>query len=233
MSRVRAASAVLLLAHLLAVAWATLRPRSVLWVSPTNLRPFTTIRADLAGGPQEALHGIGGGLLLLAPLGVLLPLATGQLRRGLAGTAFRTTVAGALVALAIALAQTGVPGQVGNVDAVMLNTAGVGAAYLLLYPPLRRWLLRGGGTGRGGVRARLRRVGPYGLVGPKSRVGLRGRVGLKGRTGWKGHVGRERRPGLRHHPGLKHHVSLKDEGARSHPEKSQGPGSSLAGRLAG
>lgn len=162
--------------HLLVVGWMTLRPRSVPWVCPTNLHPFATIRADLDGGPQAALEGIGGELLLLAPLGVLLPLAAGQLQRRLPGTALRTTLAGVLIALGLALVQTGVPGQVVNIDAIMLNAAGVGLAHVLLYPLLRSRLRRGGANGRGGrkdqMRVSLRDEGAQGPTPRAPRVGI-------------------------------------------------------------
>lgn len=77
-TRVRAAGALLLVAHLALVAWITLRPLDVPWVSPANLRPFAYIRADLALGPTEAARRMGEGLGLLAPLGVLLPMAAWQ-----------------------------------------------------------------------------------------------------------------------------------------------------------
>lgn len=176
MSRIRAAGAVLLAVHLLRVAWVTLRPRSVIWVCPSNLRPFATIRGDWAGGPRAALEGIGGELLLLAPLGVLLPLVMGQLSRRLLGTALRTTLAGVLIALGIALVQSGVPGQVVNVDAVMLNAAGVGLAHLLVYPLLRAWLRRGRAGRTGGekeqVRVSLREEGTQAATPRAPRVGI-------------------------------------------------------------
>lgn len=65
--RFRAAGVVLLLAHLLLVAWLTLRPLDVLWVTAANLEPFAGIKASLALGPVEAARHIGEGLLLLAP----------------------------------------------------------------------------------------------------------------------------------------------------------------------
>lgn len=75
--RFRAAGVSLLLAHLLLVGWLTLRPLDVPWMGASNLRPFAGIRADLSLGPVEAARRIGEGLLLLAPLGVLLPMAGG------------------------------------------------------------------------------------------------------------------------------------------------------------
>lgn len=78
-TRVRVAGGVLLVAHLALVAWITLRPLDVPWVSAANLRPFAGLRADLALGPEVAARRIAAGLGLLAPLGVLLPMAGGRL----------------------------------------------------------------------------------------------------------------------------------------------------------
>ncbi|MFD7919205.1 VanZ family protein [Streptomyces sp. NPDC059740] len=140
--RLRAAGAVLLAVHLSAVAWLTLRPRSVPWVTEPNLHLFATIETDLSLGPGQAWHSLGPALLLLAPLGVLLPLAGGRLVVSPAASLLRTVMAGALVSLAIAVVQTGVPGRVPDVDVVLLNTAGVALAHLLLVPSGRAWLRR-------------------------------------------------------------------------------------------
>lgn len=78
-TRVRVAGGVLLVAYLALVAWITLRPLDVPWVSAANLRPFAGIRADLALGPETAIRRLAEGLGLLAPLGVLLPMAGGRL----------------------------------------------------------------------------------------------------------------------------------------------------------
>ncbi|MFF5975966.1 VanZ family protein [Streptomyces sp. NPDC012769] len=140
---VRVAGFVLLLAHLLLVAWVALRPRDVAWVTAPNLTPLAGIRLDLALGPVEAARRIGGGLLLLAPLGVLLPMADGRLTVSPWASLARTTAAGALVSLAVELLQTAVPGQVVDVDSVLLNTTGVALAHLLLVPAGRARLRRG------------------------------------------------------------------------------------------
>ncbi|MFF4586977.1 VanZ family protein [Streptomyces sp. NPDC000345] len=142
--RLRATGIVLLVAHLLFVAWVTLRPRDVPWVMPTNLHPFDGIRADLRLGPQEAARRIGEGLALLAPLGVLLPLVHGRLRVSPLASLIRTVTAGALLSLAIELLQTGVPGQVADVDSLLLNTAGVALAHATVVPAARVWLRRRG-----------------------------------------------------------------------------------------
>ncbi|MGW2860379.1 VanZ family protein [Streptomyces sp. NPDC001205] len=140
--RFRVVGFVLLLAHLLLVAWTSLRPRNVMWVTATNLTPFAGIKADLALGPLEAAHQIGEGLLLLAPLGVLLPMVGGRLQVSPLASLVRTVLAGALISLGIALLQTAVPGQVPDVDSLLLNTAGVALAHLAVVPAGRRGLRR-------------------------------------------------------------------------------------------
>ncbi|MFE9683587.1 VanZ family protein [Streptomyces sp. NPDC002701] len=140
--RVRATGGLLLVAHLALVAWVTLRPLDVPWVSAANLRPFASIRADLAMGPEAAARAIGKGLLLLAPLGVLLPVTGGRLAASPLLSLVRTVAAGALLSLAIELLQTGVPGQVVDVDSLLLNTVGVALAHLAVVPAARAALRR-------------------------------------------------------------------------------------------
>ncbi|MFD5543265.1 VanZ family protein [Streptomyces sp. NPDC127079] len=140
--RVRAAGGVLLAAHLALVAWLMLRPLNVPWVMPANLHPFAGIRADLALGPREAVHRIGEGLALLAPLGVLLPMANGRVRVSPLGSLVGTATTAALLSLGIALLQTGVPGRVVDVDSILLNTVGVVVAHLAVVPAARARLRR-------------------------------------------------------------------------------------------
>ncbi|GHE13042.1 VanZ family protein [Streptomyces alanosinicus] len=140
--RIRATGGVLLVAHLALVAWLMLRPLDVPWVTPPNLRPLAGIRADLALGWPQAARRIGEGLALLAPLGVLLPMAHGRLTVSPLASLIRTAAAGALISLGIALLQTGVPGRVVDVDSVLLNTAGVLLAHLLVVPAGRVRLRR-------------------------------------------------------------------------------------------
>jgi hypothetical protein len=140
--RFRVAGFVLLVAYLAVVGWLALRPLPVPWVAPANLQPFATIRADLDEGSLEALGRLGRGLARLAPLGVLLPLASGHLDRPLAVVCARTAGAGALISSATVLLQSWVPGRSVNVDAVLLNSAGAGLACLLLFPLVRAWLRR-------------------------------------------------------------------------------------------
>lgn len=146
--RFRVAGVILLLAHLLLVAWLTLRPLDVVWMTAANFEPLAGIKADLALGPLQAVRRIGEGLLLLAPLGVLLPMAGGRLTVSPLASMTRTLTAGALISLAIELLQTGVPGQVVDVDSLLLNTVGVGVAHLLVVPAGRASLRRRGGRGR-------------------------------------------------------------------------------------
>ncbi|MFC8764538.1 VanZ family protein [Streptomyces sp. NPDC057193] len=176
---VRVTGFVLVVAHLLLVAWVSLRPRDVAWVTAPNTVPLNGLRADLALGATEAARLIGEGLLLLAPLGVLLPMADGRLNVSHWASLVRTTAAGALVSLGVELLQTAVPGQVVDVDSILLNTAGVALAHLLLVPAGRTWLRRrsdGGragssaGTGRGEGSALLRGEGSQGATPTITRV---------------------------------------------------------------
>lgn len=143
--RIRATGIVLLAAHLVYVAWVTLRPLDVPWVLPANLHPFDGIRADLRLGWPEAARRIGAGLGLLAPLGVLLPLAGGRVRVSPFASLVRTVTAGALLSLGIELLQTGVPGQVVDVDSMLLNTVGVALAHVAVVPAVRARLRRSAG----------------------------------------------------------------------------------------
>ncbi len=140
--RIRVTGSVLLVAHLAFVAWYTLRPLDVPWVLPPNVEPFAGIRADLALGWPGAARALGGSLALLAPLGVLLPVAGGRLTVSPLASLLRTLAAAALLSLAIELLQTGVPGQVVDVDSLLLNTAGVALAHLAVVPAARARLRR-------------------------------------------------------------------------------------------
>ncbi|MEV0091963.1 VanZ family protein [Streptomyces sp. NPDC050738] len=140
--RFRVGGSLLLAAYLLFVVWLTLRPLNVMWVTASNFTPFAGIRADLDMGAAEAVRRIGEGLALLAPLGVLLPLAGGRLYVSPWLSFARTVAAGALVSLAIELLQTGVPGQVVDIDSLLLNTVGVALVHLAVVPAARAGLRR-------------------------------------------------------------------------------------------
>ncbi|MFI2430556.1 VanZ family protein [Streptomyces sp. NPDC018693] len=140
--RVRATGGVLLVAHLVFVAWYALRPLDVPWMMPANLQPFAAIRADLELGWRVAALRVCRELALLAPLGVLLPLVHGRLRVSPLASLVRTTAAGALLALTVELVQTEVPGQVVDVDSLLLSTVGVALAHAAVVPAARAWLRR-------------------------------------------------------------------------------------------
>ncbi|MGJ7017837.1 hypothetical protein J2Z78_003345 [Streptomyces griseorubens] len=133
---------ILLAAHLAFVAWFTLRPLDVPWVMPANLRPLDGIRADFALGWVTGLRRTGESMALLAPLGVLLPMAGGRLAVSRLGSLVRAVAATALVSLAVELLQTAVPGQVVDVDSLLLNTAGAALAHAAVVPAGRAWLRR-------------------------------------------------------------------------------------------
>ncbi|MEV0266500.1 VanZ family protein [Streptomyces sp. NPDC050617] len=140
--RYRAVGFVLVAAHLLVVGWLTLRPLTAPWVTATSPEPLATIRADLALGAWEATCAIGGSMLLLAPLGVLLPLAGGRLAVAPLMSLSRTVFAGVMISLTLQLVQSGVAGQVLHVDELLLNSAGVAVAHLAVVPLVRARLRR-------------------------------------------------------------------------------------------
>ncbi|MEU6093856.1 VanZ family protein [Streptomyces sp. NPDC047079] len=152
--RIRVAGGVLLVAHLALVAWITMRPLDVPWVRPANLHPLAGVRADLALGWPEAARRIGEGLALLAPLGVLLPMAGGRLAVSPLASMARTVASGTLISLGIELVQTGVPGQVADIDSILLNTAGVALAHVLVVPAARALLRRRAASRRGDAHPR-------------------------------------------------------------------------------
>ncbi|ASY34658.1 MULTISPECIES: VanZ family protein [unclassified Streptomyces] len=134
----RAAGVVLLVAHLLFVGWYALRPLDVPWVSAPNTTPFATVRADLSLGFPGAVRPLAAGLGLLAPLGVLLPLAGGRVAVSAFASLCRSTLAGGVLAMLLEIAQTGVPGQRVDIDSVLLAIVGTAAAHLLVVPAVRR-----------------------------------------------------------------------------------------------
>jgi VanZ like family len=126
--------------HLLVVAWFALRPLSVPWVYAPNVRPLASINRAFLNDPVAGARTIASGLLLLAPLGVLLPMVSGNLRASALGSLTRTVFLGAATSFAIECLQTCVPGRVFDVDSILLNTAGVAIAHLAVVPRGRAWL---------------------------------------------------------------------------------------------
>ncbi|GHF49158.1 hypothetical protein GCM10018790_28660 [Kitasatospora xanthocidica] len=119
--------------HLALVLWLVLRPLPVAWVYDANLTPFASLRSSSAWQ-------VFGEFLLLAPLGVLLPLAGGRLRAPWLPSFLRTTGVSALLATGLEFLSSWTPGHVLNVDHILFAVIGVGGAHLALVPGLRHLL---------------------------------------------------------------------------------------------
>ncbi|WP_052707203.1 VanZ family protein [Streptomyces rubellomurinus] len=123
-----------LVCHLTVVLWlVVLRPLPVAWVYDANLTPLASLRSST--GWQVV-----GELLLLAPLGVLLPLAGGRVRAPWLPSFLRTTGVSALLATGLEFLSSWTPGHVLNVDHILLAVIGVAVTHLALVPGLRRLL---------------------------------------------------------------------------------------------
>ncbi len=140
----RPAGVVLMALHLTAVYWFAQRSMSGPWVASGSMVPLHTVRAYLALGPWGAAEHLGGELLLLAPLGVLLPLAGGRVDVSPLASFARTAFGGLMLAFAAEVVRDGVAGQVFDLDVVMLNAAGVVLAHLAVVPAARAALRRRG-----------------------------------------------------------------------------------------
>ncbi|MBO1417382.1 VanZ family protein [Streptomyces sp. FH025] len=119
--------------HLALALWLVLRPLPVAWVYDANLTPLASLRSSSAWQ-------VVGELLLLAPLGVLLPLAGGRIRAPWLPSFLRTTGVSALLATGLEFLSSWTPGHVLNVDHILLAVIGVVVAHLALVPGLRRLL---------------------------------------------------------------------------------------------
>ncbi len=104
-----------------------------------NTHPGETLRLYLdRPSVRTAILEIGGNLVLLMPLGVLLPIVSERFR-GL----LRIFVVIGLVSLGIETVQgTMIDGRAFDTDDVILNTLGAVAAYLMLGRRLARWAHR-------------------------------------------------------------------------------------------
>lgn len=93
-----------------------------------NTDPGRSLRFYLDQPPKEALRQVGGNLMLLAPLGILLPVVFTTMRGPI-----RLALVGGLLSLGIEAVQGAlVMGRAFDVDDVILNTAGVVLAYLFI-----------------------------------------------------------------------------------------------------
>ncbi|MGK4581186.1 VanZ family protein [Kitasatospora sp. HPMI-4] len=140
--RLRRIGLTALAAYLAVVGWLALRPVTVGWTPAANLTPFASVGQALAVGGLAGARQLAGGLLPLAPLGVLLPLAGGRLRTGWLPSFLHTVGGSALLATALEIFKVWTPWHVLNVDDILLGTLGVAATHLALVPAGRNALCR-------------------------------------------------------------------------------------------
>ncbi|MFE2910694.1 VanZ family protein [Kitasatospora indigofera] len=133
----RAAGLTALVLHLLVVGWIVLRPLPVAWVYDANLTPFGSVRRALSLGEAAGIWQVACELLLLAPLGVLLPLVRGRLRAAWLPSFLRVAGVSALLATGLEIVGSWVPGHVLNVDHILLGVAGVSLTHLAVVPAAR------------------------------------------------------------------------------------------------
>ncbi|MFC5646714.1 VanZ family protein [Kitasatospora cinereorecta] len=128
---------VLLAVHLAVLTWLSLRPVPVSWTEPANLTPLASVHHALDLGGFAAVRRLAAGLLPLAPVGVLIPLAGGRLHTRWLPSFLRTTGAVALLATGLEIIEGWAPGHVLDVDDILLGTVGAALCHLLVVPPLR------------------------------------------------------------------------------------------------
>ncbi len=132
----------LLAVHLGLVLWTSFLPVSAAWMADTNLTPFATVRTELMAGTPHSYLEIVRGLLLLAPLGLLLPLAGGRLGSTTLSSFLRTVFAGVLIATGVEVLQSTLTSHLLNVDDVLLAAVGIAVAHLAVVPAVRAALRR-------------------------------------------------------------------------------------------
>ncbi|WP_441251675.1 VanZ family protein [Kitasatospora sp. McL0602] len=140
--RLRAVGVALLALHLCLLTWLSLRPLAVGWTYPANLTPFASVGQAFRLGGLAGAEQLAAGLLPLAPLGLLLPLAGGRLRAPMLLSFLRTVGGAALLATGLEIFEGWTPGHVLNVDDIVLGTLGVALCHLSLVPLSRAVLLR-------------------------------------------------------------------------------------------
>jgi len=132
----------LIAVQLAVVVWLAFRPISAAWMTDTNLTPFATVRSELSVGTAHAYQELARALLLLAPLGVLLPLAGGRLDTAALPSFLRTLFAGLLIATGVELFQSTLTSHLLDVDDILLAGVGVALTHLLVVPASRAALRR-------------------------------------------------------------------------------------------
>ncbi|MEY9849308.1 VanZ family protein [Streptacidiphilus sp. MAP5-3] len=143
----------LLTVHLGVLLWVTVHTTPTPWVADTNLTPLASVKVELAAGTTQAYLELLRGVLALAPLGVLLPLAGGRRDAPAFGSFARTLLTGILIATAIEVVQTTLGLKMPNVDDIVLAMLGIALAHLAVVPAGRAWLRRraaSSGLGLGG-----------------------------------------------------------------------------------
>ncbi|GAB2693649.1 VanZ family protein [Kitasatospora kifunensis] len=142
----RSAAVTLLTLYFLLLGWLALRQVPTHWSYDANLTPFASVHRALTTGGAAGLRQVASSLAVLAPLGVLLPLARGRLRHAWLPSFLHTLGTTALIATALEVIRTGLTGYQLNVDDIVLGTIGAAVAHLVVVP-----------VGRGRLRARLAR----------------------------------------------------------------------------
>ncbi|TDU06225.1 VanZ like protein [Streptomyces sp. 846.5] len=132
----------LLAVHLGLVLWSAFRPVSSAWMADTNLTPFATVRSEVSAGTAHAYLELLRGLLLLAPLGLLLPLAGGRLHASTPSSFLRTVFAAVLIATGLELLMSTLTSHLLDVDDVLLAAVGVALTHLAVVPATRAALRR-------------------------------------------------------------------------------------------
>jgi glycopeptide antibiotics resistance protein len=160
--RARGLGLLLIAAHLALVVWLAFRPISAAWMADANLTPFATIRSELHAGTAHAYLELARGLLLLAPLGVLLPLAGGRVDAPALPSFLRTLLTGLLIATGVELFQSSLTSHLLDVDDILLAGAGMALAHLLVVPASRAALRRRRGRERSAA-GRIR-TGGFGIA---------------------------------------------------------------------
>lgn len=139
--RLQTLGLLLLGGYLALLGWLTLRPVSTGWTYPANLTPFASVSQAVAIGGLAGVRQLAAGILPLAPLGFLLPLAVGRLRTAWLPSFLRTVGGSALLATALEILKGWAPGHVLNVDNILLGTLAVALCHLAVVPAARAVLL--------------------------------------------------------------------------------------------
>ncbi|MFF7633822.1 VanZ family protein [Kitasatospora sp. NPDC008050] len=142
----RSAGLTVMVLYFLLIGWLALRQAPAGWSYDSNLTPFASVHRALTTGGAAGLRQVASELVVLAPLGVLMPLAGGRLRQAWLPSFLHTLGINALIATAMEVVRTGLTSHLLNVDDIVLGTIGAAAAHLLAVPVgrvrLRAWLAR-------------------------------------------------------------------------------------------